>query len=201
MRKRIIITLFTLIALFTLSACGSNHENKFDINNNVNLAPDDNLNIDKQQSVSEQNHFDHSDTGIVPSNVKKAENPTYPVGSRIIINANHMEGMQGAKGTVIGAYDTIAYTVSYTPTKGGAEVKNHKWVIQEEIKKSDDKILAPGVKVTLEADHMPGMKGAIAMIDTGRKATVYMVNYKPTNGGKEVKNHKWLIESELSSDK
>ncbi|MGX9134476.1 YdhK family protein [Rummeliibacillus sp. JY-2-4R] len=201
MRKRLMLTLFALVAVVTLSACGNNHDKKFDINNNVNLAPDDNLNIETQQSVSEQNHIDHSNTGIVPNNIIKAENPTYQVGSRIIINANHMKGMQGAKGTVVGAYDTIAYTVSYKPTTGGEEVKNHKWVIQEEIKKPDDVVLAPGAKVTLEADHMPGMKGAIATIDTGRKTTVYMVNYKPTNGGKEVKNHKWVIESELSSEK
>ncbi len=34
-----------------------------------------------------------------------------------------MEGMKGAKATITGAYDTIAYTVTYKPTTGGEEVK------------------------------------------------------------------------------
>ncbi|MBM7634269.1 hypothetical protein JOD17_003371 [Geomicrobium sediminis] len=45
---------------------------------------------------------------------------------------------------------------------------------------------------------MPGMKGATAVIESAVKTTVYMVNYTPTTGEEEVKNHKWLIESELS---
>ncbi|MGV2448111.1 UNVERIFIED_CONTAM: DUF1541 domain-containing protein, partial [Bacillus sp. ATCC 13368] len=28
--------------------------------------------------------------------------------------------------------------------------------------------------------------------------TVYMVDFTPTSGGEEVKNHKWVTESELS---
>lgn len=193
----------TTIVLFVigiaLSGCGNvlKGEN-MDVNKNVNIAPDDNIETEDRQTVTEnQNQMNHNHSGVVPAGVKKAKNPVYPVGSQIIIQANHMEGMNGAKGTVVGAYDTIAYEVSYMPTTGGAEVKNHKWVIQEEIKKADGKILQPGAKVTLKADHLPGMKGAIATIESGVHKIVYMVNYQPTTGGAEVKNHKWLIESEI----
>lgn len=141
----------------------------------------------------------HSSSSEVPADLKAAENPKYPLGSKVTLNADHMKGMKGAEATVVGAYETTAYSVTYTPTTGGAEVPDHKWVIQEEIKDAPSQMLQPQTKVTLEADHMKGMKGAAAVIESGQKATVYMVDYKPTTGGKTVKNHKWVIESELSA--
>lgn len=51
--------------------------------------------------------------------------------------------------------------------------------------------------MTLEADHMEGMKGATAEIVSSEQTTVYMIDYKPTTGGEEVKNHKWVTENEL----
>ncbi|WP_243881171.1 YdhK family protein [Rummeliibacillus suwonensis] len=202
MKNKYRIGILIFMAFMTLYGCGNvlKGEN-IDTNKNVNLAPDDDLSMDEKQSVAEGNsHVNHTNSGIVPKGVKKAQNPTYPVGSQVIIQADHMVGMKGAKGIIVGAYNTNAYAVTYEPTTGGEEVKNHKWVIQEEIKKAQDKILQPGAKVTLEADHLPGMKGAIATVESGIHTTVYMVNYKPTNGTSEVKNHKWLIESEIEAD-
>lgn len=43
------------------------------------------------------------------------------------------ETMNGAKETVKGAYDTIVYMVNYTPTTGGPEAENHKWVTESEL--------------------------------------------------------------------
>lgn len=203
MKNKMKIIIFVFTALITLSGCGNvlKGEN-IDVNKNVDIAPDDNLNLDDKQTVTEENnHMNHNNSGVVLGDIKKAKNPTYPVGSQVIVQANHMVGMNGAKGTIVGAYETNAYSVSYKPTTGGKEVKNHKWVIQEEIKKAAGKILQPGAKVTLDADHLPGMKGAIATIESGIHTTVYMVNYKPTTGGNEVENHKWLIESELVASK
>ncbi|QYF85490.1 YdhK family protein [Brevibacterium sp. PAMC21349] len=34
---------------------------------------------------------------------------------------------------MVGAYDTTAYAVTYTPTTGGPKVKNHKWVIESKL--------------------------------------------------------------------
>ncbi|MDY0395160.1 DUF1541 domain-containing protein [Virgibacillus halophilus] len=31
-----------------------------------------------------------------------------------------------------------------------------------------------------------------------KKTTVYMIDYQPITGGKEVKNHKWVVDDELS---
>lgn len=139
-----------------------------------------------------------SSSAQVPKGLKTAQNPTFKVGSHAIVKADHMKGMYGAKATIVGAYDTIAYMVTYTPTTGGPVVKNHKWVIQEEIENAGTKPLKPGTKVTLEADHMKGMMGATGIIDSAEHTTVYMIDYTPTTGGPMVTNHKWVTESELS---
>ncbi|MGG0656240.1 YdhK family protein [Rummeliibacillus pycnus] len=224
MKKNVLMVVLSFVAVLALSACGTTPTSKNEVNRNVNVAPDDNLKTHDNTTypnttpapttpatpavpapttpdhtlTNDHTDMNQSTTGIVPTGVKKAVNPKHPVGSQVTINANHVEGMNGAKATIVGAYDTVAYAVTYTPSAGGAVVKNHKWVIQEEIRSADNKTLQPGAKVTLEADHLPGMKGSMATIDSGKKTTVYMVNYTPTNGGSEVKNYKWLIESELS---
>ncbi|MBR3217674.1 MAG: YdhK family protein, partial [Exiguobacterium sp.] len=60
--------------------------------------------------------------------------------------------------------------------------------------------LSEGDEVVLAADHMEGMDGAEATIDTAEETTVYMVDYT-TEDGEEVTNHKWVTESELEAMK
>lgn len=192
--KKNVSVLLVLTAMLVLSACSFNQEGK---NKNVNPNVNTSTKVDNNNNNNRGN-INNNTSGVVPNGLNIKQNPTYPVGSEVTINAGHKDGMKGAKGIIVGAYDTTAYEVSYKPTTGGNEVKNHKWVVKEEIKNTDNKTLQPGTKVTLDADHMTGMKSAIATIDSSVNTTVYLVNYKPTNGGNEVKNHKWLIESELS---
>ena len=80
---------------------------------------------------------------------------------------------------------------------GGPEVKDHKWVIHEELKDAGKEPLEPGTQAVVNADHMEGMKGATAVIDSAEQTTVYMVDFTTTTG-EEVKNHKWVTESELA---
>ncbi|MEH7547878.1 YdhK family protein [Neobacillus vireti] len=194
--KKWLIGVFSLVLMLMLAACSNysndNSTDKSSKTDHENMKMDDNKNMDTGDR-------DHSGSGEVPEGLKAAENPTYKVGSQAIIKADHMEGMNGAEATIVGAYNTIAYAVTYTPTTGGEPVKNHKWVIQEEIKDAGDHPLEPGTKVTLEADHMKGMKGATGTIDSAEKTTVYMVDYNPTTGGEKVTNHQWVTESELSA--
>ncbi|MNV83103.1 hypothetical protein D3C71_1768840 [compost metagenome] len=77
-------------------------------------------------------------------------------------------------------------------------MNNHKWVIHEELKDAGDKAYEPGSEVTINAEHMKGMQGAVATIDSAEHTTVYMVDYTSTTDGEQVKNHKWVTESELS---
>ena len=196
--------LFLSIAMIIgLSGCGNKTSNEQSPanNNEPNQESTDQANNNEPNQESMDMEMNHSGSGEVPENLKEAENPTYKVGSEAIIKTDHMEGMDGAVATIVGAYDTTAYAISYTPVTGGERVTNHKWVIQEEIKDADDKTMEQGTEVTVEADHMEGMKGAKAEIDSAEKTTVYMIDYTPTTGGEKVTNHKWVSESELSANK
>ncbi|WP_114570638.1 YdhK family protein [Exiguobacterium flavidum] len=152
------------------------------------------------ETESTHEGMDHSGSSDVPSGLKEASNPTYPVDSKAIIKSDHMEGMDGAEATIVGAYDTTVYSVSYEPANGGELVKDHKWVIHEELKDAGDSPLKKGDEATIEADHMEGMDGAKATIDSAEQTTVYMVDFEPTDGSEKVTNHKWVTEDELSAE-
>lgn len=202
MRKNIIMILFSIFTVFLLAACNGGTE---DINPKENTGNETESNTtEEDESESDSNgDMDHSEmnmsgSGEVPEDLEEAETPTYEVGSQAIITAEHMEGMDGAEADIVGAYDTTVYTVSYTPTTGGEKVTDHKWVIHEELENPDEAPLSAGTEVTLNADHMEGMKGAVAEIDSAEETTVYMVDFVPTTGGEEVTNHKWVTENELA---
>ena len=147
-------------------------------------------------SSSDSGGMEHPmDGGPAPEGIETAASPTYPVGTEVTLTADHMEGMDGANATIAGAYDTYTYAVNFTPSTGGEPVKDHKWVVQQEIKDAGDERLADGTEVTLEAEHMEGMKGAKATIASSTEETVYMVDYE--SDGMTMTNHKWVVESEL----
>ncbi|MEI2664508.1 YdhK family protein [Rossellomorea sp. LJF3] len=184
--------LLIVTALFLmLSACSNNQDE-----NKTNNGKE----TEKSEEMDGMEHGDmnHSGSEEVPEGLKESTTPKYEVGSKAIMKADHMKGMKGAEATIKGAYDTVVYSVTYTPTTGGETVEDHKWVIHEELKDYGDQPYKPGEEVVLNADHMKGMKGATATIDSAEKMTVYMVDYTPITGGEEVKNHKWVSEDELS---
>jgi hypothetical protein len=184
--RKIVMGLITLMAAITLTACSGNEEK---------ATPTEEATHDQSSGHS---HMNHSGSGEVPEGLKNADNATFPVGSKAKIKDGHMEGMKGAEATIVGAYDTVAYTISYTPTNGGKKVEDHKWVIHEELINAGGTPLEPGTEVTIDAEHMEGMDGATAEIDSAEKTTVYMIDFTPTDGSDIVKNHKWVTESELS---
>lgn len=182
---------------FLMTACND------DTKAPVQTAP---VNESQQTAINEQaapvndashNDMSHSSTGELPSNLKKADHPKYPLGSTATLDTDHMPGMEGAKATIVGAFDTVAYSISYTPTTGGDKVKDHKWIIHEEIVDAKDSAYKKGDKVMTVADHMNGMENADVSIDSAEKTTVYMVDYTDTQNGEQVKNHKWVTEDEL----
>ncbi|MFH5778515.1 YdhK family protein [Heyndrickxia oleronia] len=190
MTQKLVIGIVSLTLIFVLTACGKSNDST------------DNKKLDmgsKPASSVTKEHMEHSSSGEVPDGLKVAEHPTYKIGDKVILKTDHMNGMKDAEATISRAFYTTAYVVTYTPTTGGPKVENHKWVIQEEIKDAGKKTLKPGTEVTLEADHMKGMKGASAEIVSSEKTTVYMVDYTPTTGGPVVKNHKWVTEDEVTA--
>lgn len=167
-----LLVLLGLAAALVVSGCGNS-------NNNESIVSSTSNEISRSDDMS---HSEMSANAEVPAGLKEAENPTFKAGSQAIIQADHMPGMKGAVAKIVGAYDTTAYVVTYTPTTGGEPVKNHKWIIHQEIKDAGDKPFAPGSEVIIEADHMPGMKGATGKIESAKATTVYMFDYTPTTG-------------------
>lgn len=165
-------------------------------NNNMNssMSKDnsnkDSMNMNMDMKMKHKNKL--------PNDLKKATDPKYKVGSTVKLTADHMDGMKGATAKVTGAYDTPLYVVDYTPTNGGKEVKNHKYVVKSELK-GDKKNFKKGDKVTIEAHHMKGMKGAKGKIVKVDKGPAYAVTFTPTNGGEEYVNHKWLSQDEMEA--
>ena len=207
--RKIVIAIITIFTVLILSACaGANEEENTETESGTEENMDMESNNDEMDMEESDTNEDtegmdhsgmnHSSTGEVPEGLQEADNPTYEVGSQAIIESDHMSGMNGAEATIVGAYDTTVYTVSYTPTTGGEPVENHKWVIHEEIEEAGDEPFEQGTEVTLNANHMEGMDGATAVIDSAEETTVYMVDFIATDTGEEVKNHKWVTENELS---
>lgn len=184
--------LMIVTALFLMLSACSNDQSE-------NKAKSD-KDTEKSEEMDGMEHGDmnHSGSEEMPEGLKESTSPKFEVGSKAIMKVDHMKGMKGAEATITGAYDTVVYTVTYTPTTGGEKVKDHKWVIHEELKDFGEKPYKAGEEVVLNADHMKGMKEARATIDSAEKMTVYMIDYTPTTGGSVVKNHKWVTESELS---
>lgn len=202
-KVKFLLSVFILIFGIVLSACAENNETVPEDNTVTESDSEENKDInDAESDTAEEgmNHseMNHSSSGEVPEDLAVADNPTYPVGSQALMHAKHMPGMEGATATITGAFETTVYSVTYTPTDGGEPVENHKWVIHEEIEDSGEDLVEPGEEAVLNADHMQGMDGAAATIDSAEQTTVYMVNFKDTETGEEVENHKWVTEAELS---
>ncbi|MCP3031532.1 YdhK family protein [Halobacillus sp. A1] len=191
MKKRM-LGLAALLLILLVAACSSNEQENESTNENE----------ESNESSEEMDHseMNHSSSGEVPDDLEEAEDPSYEVDSTAVMNADHMPGMDGAEATISGAFDTVAYIVSYDPANGGERVEDHKWVIHEELEDPGEAPLEEGAEVTLNASHMEGMEGAEATIDSAEETTVYMVDFEPTDGGEKVENHKWVTESELSDE-
>ncbi|QDQ01144.1 DUF1541 domain-containing protein [Lysinibacillus fusiformis] len=182
------VGLLMVVAFLALSACAED------------TADTKKQNTAEQQTEMEHSSMNHASSGEVPTTLKNADNPMYPVGSTAVIINGHMEGMKGAEATIVGAYDTTAYMISYEPTTGGKRVENHKWVIHEELLNPGSEPLTSGTEVKTDASHMEGMVNATVRIDEALQTTVYMIDYVSTTNGDVVTNHKWVTEDELTKN-
>jgi hypothetical protein len=177
------------------SGGGDSHSTHESTSNETDGSDHEDMNSSGSEHESGGHEGHASDGGGPPEGITKAEDPKFAVGDTVILSADHMPGMKGAEATVSGAFDTTTYSISYTPTDGGDPVKDHKWVVHEELEDPGKAPLQRGAKVTVNADHMPGMKGAEATIDSATNETVYMVDI--TADEMEMTNHKWVVESEM----
>lgn len=185
----------TLAVSTVLFACADNEEDY----PNQNAEPETKTESEGD-SMEGMDHsgMDMSGSGELPEGLEESRDPMFVVESSAIITASHMEGMKGAEATIVGAYDTTAYSISYDLTDGGERVEDHKWVIHEEIADAREEPYKEGDEVTVEASHIEGMDGVTAEINSAEETTVYMIDFTSTEGGEEVTNHKWVTESELT---
>lgn len=185
-------------AALLLGACGEAKEktdaSSTEASSSTTVASSSSEGTEKSTASGESTES-ASDASVIDSMVESTD-PKFPVGSEVILKADHMEGMKDAEATVTGAYETTLYEVTYESTTTGEKVENHKWVVQEELD-TDQTDLKKGDKVKLKADHMDGMKDAEATIEDAVTETAYMVDYTPTNGDADVKDHKWVTADEL----
>ncbi|KIL50896.1 hypothetical protein KR50_07770 [Jeotgalibacillus campisalis] len=201
MKRKLLLGTMILTMSTALAACGGEEDN---------MGTEEGM----EENMEEMDHgdesddsmegMDHSDmhmsgSGEVPDGLEEAETPTFEEGDTAMITEAHMEGMEGAEAVIVGAYDTVAYSISYDPTDGGERIEDHKWIIHEEIEDAREDPYAAGDEVEVDADHMEGMDGAAATIDSVEETTVYMVDFT-LESGEEVTNHKWVIEKELSAE-
>lgn len=187
--RRVHVAATAAAAVALLAGCGGTAEED---------ATQSSVTSDSSASGSETSEAMDShkpDGGPPPEGIEEASSPTYPIGTKVTLTADHMPGMNGAEATISGAFDTTAYSVSYTPMDGGERVTDHKWVVHEELENPGEAPLAEGTEVVLNADHMAGMAGAEATIESSTDETVYMVDL--TMDGMKMTNHKWIVESEI----
>ena len=191
MKRSITLAALVLTSTLALTACS-------DTTSTTTATTESNETHQEDTTTSHEEHGGHDhpvDGGAPPAGIEEAEDPTYPVGTEVILTADHMPGMDGATATISGAFDTTTYSVSYTPTDGGEPVTDHRWVVHEELVDPGKAPLPGGTKVVLKAEHMSGMKGAEATIVYSTEETVYMVDL--TVDGMTMTNHKWVTESEI----
>ena len=75
--------------------------------------------MNESESMDDMGDMMHDNSGEIPAGLQKAENPTYSVGDTVTIQTDHMAGMKGATGTVVGAFDTVAYEVDLRTNEWG----------------------------------------------------------------------------------
>ncbi len=191
----------SLCTIFILSGCGketSAPSSEHADHSSATSSSSSSTTMSMASSEDHSMHSGHNHSGTVPTEMHAAHAPKFPVGSQVVVQTDHMPGMENAEAQVVGAYDTTIYEVSYQPTDGSAEVKNHKWVVQEELQDQSEPAAA-GDEVTLAAEHMAGMQGAKATVDEAITGTVYVIDYEATDGSGPVKNHMWVTEDELTA--
>ncbi|MCT1696195.1 YdhK family protein [Corynebacterium sanguinis] len=200
MKRSITLAALVLTSTLALTACSDATDNTDDADTTSTTTATAETNETHQEDTTTADDGGHDmehpeDGGPPPEGITEATDPTYPVGSEVMLTADHMPGMDGAQATISGAFDTTTYSVSYTPTDGGEPVTDHRWVVHEELVDPSEAPLPGGTKVVLNAEHMPGMQGATATIDYSTQETVYMVDID--TGEMTMINHKWVTESEI----
>lgn len=209
----------TSIIALTLAACANTDQSETSASSEENVSQTDettsadststasaessSMEMDEESMAGHEDmdsHMEmaHNRNEEAPTNMTEATNPLYPVGSKVHMTEPHMPSMGGVTAEVTGAYDTTLYTVTFTPKDSDMEMKDHKWVVAEEMVAEDGKeSFENGDTVILKAEHMEGMKDQDAVVTGKQAGPAYMVSFEPNDGSEPFTNHKWMSEDEL----
>jgi len=140
----------------------------------------------------------YSTFGYITAGSRVAENATFPVGTEVILAHEHFPGAAGSQAWVTGAFDEIAYAVSFQPGAAGFPFEYaHRWIMHTEIWGwQDNEVFEPGTVVMLYTDHFPGSRFQLGIIEYFEASTTYMLDLV-TRYGLPVYDHQWFTESEI----
>lgn len=199
-KSRVGSIVVAFIAVLALGGCSRNNSSSHSMSSSSHMMDSSQMmSSSSGQMSSDSMEMDHNRHEAKPENMTAAKDPKFAVGDQVKVTDAHMDLMKGVTATVTGVYDTTLYQVTFTPENSHMQMKNHKWVVTEEIKGNGN--YKKGDKVTLEADHMKGMKGQKASITGVHEGPAYMINFKPNDGSEKFVNHKWVSENEIAANK
>ena len=196
-KRTCLVILSSIVFVLFLSACSSSNEpTTSETQTSSSTLSTTEKSSDSMDSKDDM-MMEHNRNEAEPIDMSDAKDPKFPVGSQALITSDHMEMMENTVATIKGAYDTTLYQVTFTPEGMDEPMKDHKWIVTEEI---EEKEFEDGDEVTLLADHMTGMENQKAIITGSQAGPAYMVDFKPNDGSEAFVNHKWLAEDELSPE-
>lgn len=72
---------------------------------------------------------------VVQEEIEDPGPPPLSKGTEVVVNADHMPGLQGATATIVSSTDETVYMVDVT--MNGTTMTNHKWVVESEMQPAD----------------------------------------------------------------
>jgi hypothetical protein len=91
---------------------------------------------------------------VVQEEIADAGEEPFEVGTEVILEANHMTGMDGPTATIEAVEDTTVYVIDYQPTDGGERVQNHKWMTDSELSPVDAEVESDIEEGNVNFDNM-----------------------------------------------
>ncbi|MCL1935212.1 MAG: DUF1541 domain-containing protein [Defluviitaleaceae bacterium] len=140
----------------------------------------------------------YSSFGYINEGSTHHPNPTFPVGTPVILAHEHFPGAAGSQAVVTGAFDEIAYAVSFQPGAPGFPFEYaHRWIMHTELWGWENvEVFEPGTVVMLDTDHFPGSRYQIGIVEYYERGTTYQLD-GTTRYGLPFWDHQWFTESEI----
>ncbi len=138
MKRPFTLAGLTLAAALALTACGDADTGGEDSPATVSASAETTASpsaSNAHQGMGDSGHQHNPDGGPAPGGIVDASDPTYPVGTKVVLTANHMAGMEGAEATIESSTEETVYMVDVEAN--GMKMTNHKWVVESEVQPAE----------------------------------------------------------------